>query len=231
MNGRVLMRDRKVLTLDRARGARRGARRLAASVRGRRSANERPARSPSRFRRRIAELAAEIERDYPPDEDIHLVGVLKGGFVFMADLVRAMSARVTLDFIAVSSYQQSTQVVGRSPPAQGSSTPARGPPRHHRRGHRRHRPDADLPAGHPARPRAEDAADGMPAQQAVAPAGRREGRVHRLHDRGPVRRSATAWISPRSTGTCRISRSWRSVSQRATPITATRRRSGPMSTG
>jgi hypoxanthine phosphoribosyltransferase len=62
--------------------------------------------------RRIVELAAEIEADYPADDEIHLVGVLKGGFVFMADLVRAMSARVTLDFIAVSSYQQSTRSSG-----------------------------------------------------------------------------------------------------------------------
>ena len=61
---------------------------------------------------RIAELAAEIERDYLEGEEIHLVGVLKGGFVFMADLVRAMSARVTLDFIAVSSYAQSTRSSG-----------------------------------------------------------------------------------------------------------------------
>jgi hypoxanthine phosphoribosyltransferase len=61
---------------------------------------------------RIAELGAEIERDYPPGEEIHLVGVLKGGFILMADLVRAMSTRVTLDFIAVSSYQQSTQSSG-----------------------------------------------------------------------------------------------------------------------
>lgn len=61
---------------------------------------------------RIAALAGEIEADYPPDEEIHLVGVLKGGFLFMADLVRAMSARVTLDFIAVSSYQQSTRSSG-----------------------------------------------------------------------------------------------------------------------
>ena len=64
------------------------------------------------IRRRIAELAAEIEGDYPADEAIHLVGVLKGGFMFMADLVRAMGARVTLDFIAVSSYQQSTRSSG-----------------------------------------------------------------------------------------------------------------------
>jgi hypoxanthine phosphoribosyltransferase len=61
---------------------------------------------------RVRELAAEIERNYPDDEEIHLVGVLKGGFVFMADLVRAMSARVTLDFIAVSSYAKSTQSSG-----------------------------------------------------------------------------------------------------------------------
>ncbi len=61
---------------------------------------------------RIRELGAEIERDHPVDEEIHLVGVLKGGFMFMADLIRAMSARVTLDFIAVSSYQRSTRSSG-----------------------------------------------------------------------------------------------------------------------
>jgi hypoxanthine phosphoribosyltransferase len=64
------------------------------------------------IQQRIAALAGQIEADYPPDEGIHLVGVLKGGFVFMADLVRAMSARVTLDFIAVSSYQHSTHSSG-----------------------------------------------------------------------------------------------------------------------
>jgi len=61
---------------------------------------------------RVRELAAEIERDYPPDEAIHLVCVLKGGFVFMADLVRAMGPRVTMDFIAVSSYAKSTKSFG-----------------------------------------------------------------------------------------------------------------------
>jgi hypoxanthine phosphoribosyltransferase len=66
----------------------------------------------ARIQARIRELAAEIERDYADGEEIHLVGVLKGGFVFMADLVRAMSTRVTLDFIAVSSYAQSTKSSG-----------------------------------------------------------------------------------------------------------------------
>jgi hypoxanthine phosphoribosyltransferase len=66
----------------------------------------------ARIQARISELAQEIEADYPAAEEIHLVGVLKGGFVFMADLIRAMSARVTLDFIAVSSYQQGTRSTG-----------------------------------------------------------------------------------------------------------------------
>jgi hypoxanthine phosphoribosyltransferase len=61
---------------------------------------------------RVRELAGEIDRDYPEGEEIHLVGVLKGGFMFMADLVRAMSPRVSLDFIAVSSYAKSTTTSG-----------------------------------------------------------------------------------------------------------------------
>lgn len=52
---------------------------------------------------RIAEMASEIRASIPHD-DIHFVGVLKGAFMFMADLVRAMDERVTMDFIAVSSY-------------------------------------------------------------------------------------------------------------------------------
>ena len=64
------------------------------------------------IRDRVRDMAAEIEAAYPAGEEIHLVGVLKGGFVFMADLVRSMSARVTLDFIAVSSYAKSTKSSG-----------------------------------------------------------------------------------------------------------------------
>jgi hypoxanthine phosphoribosyltransferase len=62
---------------------------------------------------RIRSLAAEIERDYPPGEEIHLVAVLKGGFMFMADLVRAMGPHVTMDFMAVSSYGKSTKSSGQ----------------------------------------------------------------------------------------------------------------------
>jgi hypoxanthine phosphoribosyltransferase len=62
---------------------------------------------------RIKSLAAEIEGDYPAGDGIHLVAVLKGGFMFMADLVRAMSERVTMDFMAVSSYGKDTTSSGQ----------------------------------------------------------------------------------------------------------------------
>jgi hypoxanthine phosphoribosyltransferase len=61
---------------------------------------------------RIKSLAQEIEADYPLTEDLHFVCVLKGAFLFLADLVRAMSREVTLDFIAVSSYAKGTTSSG-----------------------------------------------------------------------------------------------------------------------
>jgi hypoxanthine phosphoribosyltransferase len=68
--------------------------------------------SAEQIRERILEMAAQIERDLPGDEGIHFVCVLKGGFMFMADLVRAMGPRVTLDFLAVSSYGGGTRSSG-----------------------------------------------------------------------------------------------------------------------
>ena len=60
--------------------------------------------SEHQIQKRVAELAAEIRRDCP--DDVHLVAVLKGAFMFLSDLVRHMSGRVTLDFMAVSSYSK-----------------------------------------------------------------------------------------------------------------------------
>jgi hypoxanthine phosphoribosyltransferase len=62
---------------------------------------------------RIVSLAREIERDYPKGDEIHLVAVLKGGFMFLADLVRAMSTGVTMDFMALSSYGKETTSSGQ----------------------------------------------------------------------------------------------------------------------
>jgi hypoxanthine phosphoribosyltransferase len=61
---------------------------------------------------RITALAQQIEGEYPQGEEIHLVCVLKGGFMFMSDLVRSMTTRVTMDFIAVSSYGAGTKSSG-----------------------------------------------------------------------------------------------------------------------
>ena len=61
---------------------------------------------------RITELAAEISRDYPPGDDLHLVAILKGAFLFLGDLIRAMPRTVTIDFMAVSSYAKGTTSSG-----------------------------------------------------------------------------------------------------------------------
>jgi hypoxanthine phosphoribosyltransferase len=53
--------------------------------------------------RRVRELAGEISRDFAGRE-LLVVGVLKGAFVFMADLVRAMSVPCCVDFVRLASY-------------------------------------------------------------------------------------------------------------------------------
>ena len=60
---------------------------------------------------RVAEMAAEIERDYE-GKDLVLVGVLRGAGMIMADLARALSTPVTMDWMAVSSYGAGTQSSG-----------------------------------------------------------------------------------------------------------------------
>lgn len=59
---------------------------------------------------RVQELAAEIRRDHP--DDLHLICVLKGSFIFASDLMRAIPGTVTVDFIAVSSYGSGTSTSG-----------------------------------------------------------------------------------------------------------------------
>jgi hypoxanthine phosphoribosyltransferase len=62
-----------------------------------------PLISETQLTERVRALAGEIRAAIPHDE-IHFVCVLKGAFVFLSDLVRAMDTRVSMDFIAVSSY-------------------------------------------------------------------------------------------------------------------------------
>ena len=63
------------------------------------------------IQRRVAEMAAEIRRDFPA-EPLHLVGVLKGSVFFLTDLARQMSGDISVDFIAVSSYGSGTHSSG-----------------------------------------------------------------------------------------------------------------------
>jgi hypoxanthine phosphoribosyltransferase len=67
--------------------------------------------SRAEIQRRVAEMAAEIRRDFPT-EPLHLVGVLKGSVFFLTDLARQMSGDVSMDFIAVSSYGSGTHTSG-----------------------------------------------------------------------------------------------------------------------
>jgi hypoxanthine phosphoribosyltransferase len=63
------------------------------------------------IREAIASLAKQITEDYR-GRDLLLVGVLKGAFVFMADLARAIQLPVEFDFMAVSSYGSATKSSG-----------------------------------------------------------------------------------------------------------------------
>ncbi len=60
---------------------------------------------------RVGELGRQIADDYP-DHNLHLVCVLNGAFVFMADLVRAIDMPLTVDFLSVSSYGSRTESSG-----------------------------------------------------------------------------------------------------------------------
>jgi hypoxanthine phosphoribosyltransferase len=68
--------------------------------------------STDEIQKRVHELAEEINRDYPEDAQLHLVSVLKGAFMFLGDLIRAMHRPVSIDFMAVSSYGKSTSSSG-----------------------------------------------------------------------------------------------------------------------
>ena len=60
---------------------------------------------------RVKELGEQISRDYAGKDPV-FVGILKGSFIFMADLVRAVSIPCSMDFMSVSSYGSGTQTTG-----------------------------------------------------------------------------------------------------------------------
>jgi hypoxanthine phosphoribosyltransferase len=67
--------------------------------------------SHKRIRERVRQMAQEIRRDFP-NEAVHLVGVLKGSVLFLADLARELGGEVSFDFISVSSYGKGMDSTG-----------------------------------------------------------------------------------------------------------------------
>jgi hypoxanthine phosphoribosyltransferase len=64
------------------------------------------------IQKRVGELAQQISHDYANVGELYLVGVLKGAFIFLADLARRLTIPRRVDFIALSSYEDGTTPSG-----------------------------------------------------------------------------------------------------------------------
>lgn len=73
----------------------------------------------------VTRLASEIRNDYQGKHPL-LIGVLKGSFVFMADLIRRLDLPVEIDFVKLSSYGAAKETSGRVRVVQGLKTPVKG---------------------------------------------------------------------------------------------------------
>lgn len=62
-----------------------------------------PLIGPEELRAAVSRLGREIGSDHP--DGVHLIGVLKGSVIFLADLIRHIEAPATVDFVAISRYQ------------------------------------------------------------------------------------------------------------------------------
>ncbi len=68
--------------------------------------------TPDKLKRCVGNLADRINRDYE-GESLVVIGILKGSFVFMADLVRRLSVPVKLDFVRLASYGDKSESCGQ----------------------------------------------------------------------------------------------------------------------
>ncbi len=64
-----------------------------------------------RINQMVTRMARQISADYK-DEELVVVGILKGSFIFMADLVRQLNMPIIIDFMSVSSYFENTRSTG-----------------------------------------------------------------------------------------------------------------------
>ncbi|MDF1499311.1 MAG: hypoxanthine phosphoribosyltransferase [Anaerolineales bacterium] len=68
--------------------------------------------SEEKLQERVVELADQITRDYSDSDDLYMIGILKGAFIFLADLARKLEVPHIVDFMALSSYGQTTTTTG-----------------------------------------------------------------------------------------------------------------------
>jgi len=81
--------------------------------------------SERQIQRKVKALARKISKDFSGQE-VLLIGVLKGAFIFMADLAREMTTPVKMDFVRLASYGSETQSSGRMKFTKDLETPLRG---------------------------------------------------------------------------------------------------------
>ena len=68
--------------------------------------------SPEEIQTRVAQLAAQISQEFQ-GQDLVLLGVLKGAFIFMSDLARHLEMPVEMDFVRLASYGSATESCGQ----------------------------------------------------------------------------------------------------------------------
>ena len=73
----------------------------------------------------ITRLASEIKRDYQGKQPL-LIGILKGSFVFVADLIRQLALPLEIDFVKLSSYGAGKESSGKVKVVQGLQVPVKG---------------------------------------------------------------------------------------------------------
>jgi len=81
--------------------------------------------SQKKIKQTVSRLAAEISRDYKGKEPL-LICILKGSFVFMADLIRQLDLPAKVDFVKLSSYGAGKETTGKTKLVQGLKTPIKG---------------------------------------------------------------------------------------------------------
>lgn len=82
--------------------------------------------SEEELKRRVAALGAQISKDYADKDNVVLVGILRGSYIFMADLSRNITIPCRIDFMAASSYGKGTSSSGQIEIKKDLSDPING---------------------------------------------------------------------------------------------------------